>query len=293
LADRVCGVPNTAQTTLRIGSITKQFTAVAVMQLQGAGRLSVDDPITRFLPDFPTPEHEGVPITIHHLLSHTSGIPELFRFYSPFNQADWPATPRELVYEIARDHSLDFVPATGFSYSNTGYLALGLIVEEAAGQPYAAYLNEHVFAPLGMDDTGFEAADDARPNPAAGYGSGTGTQDVSTRTRLDIASAAGGMFSTVEDLYRWDRALYTEQLVDRVSLERMFAPVFMDYAYGWVTADVAGRRAVGHDGGIDGFVSLFVRFPDDDAVAVVLANQENAVLGPIVEHIVADLFAAP
>jgi CubicO group peptidase (beta-lactamase class C family) len=143
-----------------------------------------------------------VAITIHLLLSHTSGLPDLFVYYSPSTHGTWPATPRALVYEIARNHSLDFVPGTAFAYSNTGYFVLGVIIEQVAGHPYTTYLREHIFDPLGMDATGFEAAGDAHPNPAAGCFSGTGRYVVPMQTRLDIAFSAGGMFSTVEDLYR-------------------------------------------------------------------------------------------
>jgi CubicO group peptidase (beta-lactamase class C family) len=291
LADRACGLPNTSQTTFRIGSITKQFTAMAIMQLQEAGALAVDDPITTYLPDFPTPERDGVAITIHHLLSHTSGIPELFRFYSPATQASWPATPHEMVYELTRAHPLDFIPGTAFSYSNTGYLVLGLIVEQAAGQPYSSYLREHIFDPIGMDATGFEAAGDARPDPAAGYLASTGTREVSTQTRLDIASSAGGMHSTVEDLYRWDRALANGRLVGRASLERIFTPVREGYGYGWFIGDFAGRPSVGHGGGIDGFVSVIVRFVEDDAVVIVLANQETVRPDAVAEQVAGAMFA--
>ena len=285
LADRSRGVPNTPRTTYRIGSLTKQFTALAVMQLQEAGRLAVDDPITAHLPDYPTPAKDGVPITLHHLLSHTSGVPDLFRFASPMDQAAWPATPQDLAYGIARDHGLDFVPGTAWAYSNTGYLLLGLVVERAAGQPYAAYLRDHIFAPLGMRASGFEAAGDARPCPAAGYLPGFGDVDVSALTRLDIAFAAGGMHSTVEDLYRWDRALSAERLASEASLQRLFGPVAEGYGYGWDSGEVAGRRTVEHNGEIDGFASSILRVVDDGVLVVVLANRQDANLGAIAERL--------
>jgi CubicO group peptidase (beta-lactamase class C family) len=290
LADRSCAVPNTPETTFRIGSITKQFTAMAILQLQEAGKLDVDDPITRYLPDYPIPARDGVAITVHHLLSHTSGIPEFFTVYSPDDPGSWPRTPREIVYKIAANHPLDFTPGTTFSYSNTGYLVLGLIVEEASGERYETYLREQVFAPLGMDATGFEAAGDARPDPAVGYNTGFGVRDDSARTPMAIPYAAGGMFSTVGDLYRWDRALYTEQLVGRSSVELMFTPVLEDYAYGWIVADFMGHRVTAHGGSIDGFLATIVRFVDDDAVIIILANQGDAEAG-IFEEITQILFA--
>jgi CubicO group peptidase (beta-lactamase class C family) len=274
LADRACGVTNTPETTFRIGSITKQFTAAAILLLEQDGKLDVDAPVTDYLPDFPRREGDGVPITIHHLLSHTSGMPELFAIYGEVEQADLPATPHDLVYSIANDHELDFTPGTAHSYSNTGYLLLGLIIEAAAGQPYESYLHERIFQPAGMSMTGFEAAGDERPNPALGY-HGSGVTDISAVTRLDIAWSAGGMFSTVGDLHRWHLALNDGTVLDPELVARMETPVLDDYGYGLFMLDIEGHRFVGHNGGIEGFVAVAGRFPESDLDVVILSNQDN------------------
>jgi CubicO group peptidase (beta-lactamase class C family) len=275
IADRTCRTPVTVSTTFRIGSITKQFTAAAILLLEEEGKLSIDDPIITYLPDFPRPEGDGVPITIHHLLSHTSGIPELFAFYSADQQDQWPATSKEIVYEIARDHELDFTPGTAMSYSNTGYLALGLIVEAAAGESYESYVRTHIFEPARMSSTGFEAAGDARPSPALGYRD-AGSKVISFQSRMDIAWSAGGMYSTVGDLHRWHQVLDEKRVLSPESIARLETPVLDDYGYGLAIVDLDGHRFIGHDGGIDGFVSIAGRFPDDDLELIALVNQESA-----------------
>ena len=273
-ATRTPETPNTAQTTFRIGSLTKQFTAAAILLLQEQGRLDVDAPITDLLPWYPDPEQDGVPITVHHLLSHTGGVPELFAVLP--DPATWPETPRAVVERVAEE-PLDFTPGTRFSYSNTGYLLLGLIVEAAAGEPYPAAMRRLIFAPLGMDDTGFEAAGDHRPRPATGYATARPSPALSNiDSPLAIASSAGGMFSTVEDLRRWDRGLLPGGLLSDGSLAAMTKPVEDDYAYGVVVVEVAGHRVHVHSGEIEGFAATLVRLPDDDALVVVLANAQSA-----------------
>lgn len=272
LADQAKNLPNTPQTKFRLGSLTKQFTAVAILMLQAQGVLDVQDSICNYLPNCP-PAWQT--ITIHHLLTHTAGLPN-FTDFPDYETSKQRATTPEQTISRFQDKPLDFEPGEGWNYSNSGYIVLGLIIEQASGQPYADFLQTHIFTPLGMTSTGYE--DDAS-QLAIGYANGATVADA---IDMSIPFAAGGLYSTVEDLYLWDQALATEKLLPQGLLEAMFTPWAaipesngLHYGYGWLVGEQFGHQVVGHNGGIDGFATSFMRFPNAQVVIIALSNLQT------------------
>ena len=250
-------VPNTPKTKFRLGSITKQFTATAILQLEERGKLKVEDPICQYLS--PCPAH-WQPITIHHLLSHTSGIPNFTSF--PGYRQEWvlPSPPAQTMLKF-KDKPLDFEPGAKWSYSNSGYILLALILEKASGVGYAAYLEQNIFGPLGMKDSGHDEWAPVLKNRATGY-SGTGDAMVHAPYHdMSIPIGGGDLYSTVEDLLLWDQALYGEKVLSRKSIDRMFTPVLNNYGYGWSIQTHNGRKVINHAGGINGFRDVHRALP--------------------------------
>ena len=270
--------PNTLQTKFRLGSLTKQFTATAIMQLREKGLLSLQDSICRYLQ--PCAE-EWQPVTLHHLLSHTSGIAGSGRT------------------------SLEFAPGTRWKYSDWGYSLLGSVIERVTGKPYAQVLREQIFGPLGMRDTGYDQAQTILQQRAAGYRLVEG--QLRNAEYIDMAGpfAAGGLYSTAEDLYKWDQALYTDAILPPSALKLMWTEVASNYGYGWMVSTPASpskppwalpkRFQVVHPGSINGFTSEILRFPDERVTVIVLANLEDArVVGPeLAAMILGDPFNLP
>jgi D-alanyl-D-alanine carboxypeptidase len=274
MADIELDIPNTPDKKFRLGSITKQFTATAIMQLQEQGKLSVSDFACKYLDDCPEAWNA---VTIHHLLSHTSGIPS-YTASLEFSKPQFmrvPLKPLEIVM-LSRNKPLDFQPGEGYLYDNTGYLLLGYIIEKVTAGTYASYLQKHIFEPLGMKDSGYDDTRAILKGRAKGYS--RGPQGFRNADYLDMSlpHAAGSLYSTVRDLYLWDRALYTEKILSKQSYEAMTKVVRRDYGYGLALAPAFDRRQVAHGGGINGFSSWIGRFPGDDAVVIVLSNFEGA-----------------
>lgn len=272
MANYELSVPNTAKTRFRLGSITKQFTAAAILQLQEKGLLDLDAPLTRYLPDYP----HGDLISIHQLLSHTSGIANYTDFPGFMDNLGAPTSVEKVIASF-KDKPLASQPGQKFSYNNSGYLLLGHIIEKVSGQSYEDYLTEHIFTPLWMKDTGYDHTETVLQNRASGYTSLNGRQ-LCNASYMDMSNAysAGALYSTVEDLYLWDRALYTGSVLSRESLSKMFAPGMGAYGYGWYIGQVSGRRVVHHGGNINGFSTYIARYIDDDVLVIVLSNLERA-----------------
>jgi CubicO group peptidase (beta-lactamase class C family) len=273
LADREKKTPNTAQTRYRIYSITKQFTAMAILMLQEQGKLNVQDPICKYIPDCPAAWKE---IAIHHLLTHTSGIPDPLSL-TDYQRTDATPSPPEQTILRFKDKPLDFQPGEKWSYSNSGYILLGAIIERVSGQAYEDFLQKNIFEPLKMVDTGY---DHNRTDLAVGYTSSGRIKANSVD--MSLPYAAGGLYSTVEDLYRWDQALYTEQLVPQQALDTMFTAHAsvpdsdgFGYGYGWLIGKYLNRLNITHGGGLVGYTSLIDRYPDDKTTVIVLTNQAN------------------
>lgn len=273
-------IPNTPDTKHRLGSITKQFTAGLILQLVEQGKLELKAPISTYLPDYTGPAAEVV--TIHHLLTHSSGIPSYTSFPDFFKeQSRDPYSPKDFVKTFA-DSTLQFTPGEQFDYSNSGYFLLGHIIEEVTGKTYEQVLQENILDPLNMKDTGYDHHDSILKNRASGYErTGNGYANA-PYLDMSLPYAAGSLYSTVEDMYKWDRALNTDKVLSEESRKLMFTPQIpagsSQYSYGWMIDKMPVGKTrdsvdmVGHGGGINGFNTLIVRFPEEDDLIVLLNN---------------------
>lgn len=279
--------PNTPNTIFRIASVTKQFTALAIMQLQEQGKLNVKDSIHKYLPDYP----HGDKITIHHLLTHTSGIPNYTSFPDYLETMGQQVTVEQNLDKF-KDKPLDFEPGSMYQYSNSGYNVLGAIIEQVSKQSYENYIYEHIFKPLGMNDSGFRDGGIADKQFAVGYTNGPDTPSEAPFVDMSIPYSSGAMYSTIDDLYKWDRSLYTEQLIKKNSTEAMLTPFKENYAYGWVVVD-EGRKIYGHNGGINGFVAILLHYMVDDMTVIVLSNNDSADINRIGDTLGKMLEASP
>jgi CubicO group peptidase (beta-lactamase class C family) len=262
-------VPNTPETKFRLGSITKQFTAMAIMILAERGKLSPDDPISKHLENAPSAWDK---ITIRHLLTHTSGIPSYTGFPQMMTRTvRMPATLDEIIATF-KDKDLEFQPGDKFTYSNSGYIVLGKIIERAAGESYETFLKENIFEPLEMSDSGYDHNGTLIKNRAAGYNRMLILLNNAPYIDMTWPHAAGALYSTVDDLGKWDAALSAGKLVSAESYKAIFTPFKGNYAYGWVVRERNGHKLIGHAGGIHGFSTSILRFPDDKLCVVVLNN---------------------
>ncbi|HKX32160.1 MAG TPA: serine hydrolase [Blastocatellia bacterium] len=269
-------VPNTPQTKFRIGSVTKQFTAAAIMLLQERGNLSVQDPVCKYLAKCPPAWDQ---ITIHHLLTHTSGIPNFTNFPEYAKTMTIPATVDELLDRF-KDRPLDFKPGEKMSYSNSGYVTLGAVVEKASGTSYRHFLWLNVFEPLKMTSSGYDTPDQILKNRAAGYSMNNGRKINASYLDMTIPHGAGALYSTVEDLFIWNEALFNDKLLSAKSREAMMTPVLNNYAYGLDVDRKFNRKVVGHSGRINGFMTVLTRFPEEKVTVVVLRNADFGTPAP-------------
>ena len=291
-ANRTTDEPNTPETGYQIASLTKAFTALACVQLQEAGELSLDDPITRFLPEVTHAERDGVAITIRHLLAHTAGVPDFIGFYDVENPLTYPRTFDQLLGDIL-ERELEFTPGSQYAYSNSGYIYAGLIIERASGQTYEAYLREHILDPAGMADTFIVDAPEPAPPLATGYADFNGQLfPVSNFGRVDLVWSAGGLTSTLDDLLRWHETLLTETLAPRAAIEAMYqpTPVTPEYGLGWEITDVGGHHSIGHEGHTIGYDAKLDRFIANDVVIVLLCNRQIAPVREISTELAAIVF---
>ena len=278
-ADLENDVPATAQTVYRIGSITKQFTSAAVMQLVEQGKVGLDDDITKYFPGFPT---HGQRILVRHLLNHTSGIPSYTDVPQRWQRVSMMDLPHDSLLAMVSSDSLMFAPGSAFYYNNTGYYMLGMLIEKVTGQKYGDYLAQHLFAPLGLKSTRYCATGPIIKHRAQGYGNDRGTLVNAQYLSMDNPFAAGALCSTVGDLVAWEEALFSGKVVNASSLTQMTTPVKltstrpMVYGFGLVPDTVGRHRLVGHGGGINGFISHEEYYPNDSLTVVVLANTAPA-----------------
>jgi len=287
-------IENTPDTKHRLGSITKQFTAMLILQLAAEGKLDLHAPIDNYLPDYPNDHNPK--ITTHHLLTHTSGIPNYTSFPGFMqNKNRDPYAPDDFL-KIFEDKELDFAPGEKFSYSNSGYFLLGVLVEKISGETYEAMLKKNIFSPLNMNDSGYDHHDEILKNRATGYEK-QGNNYVNSRyLDMSIPYAAGSLYSTVEDLFLWDQALYTNKLLSKEYMELYFKPYIpafdnSHYAYGWIVGnDVIGNTTdsiytISHGGGINGFNTIISRSPSDKSLVVLLNNTGGAPLNQMTRSI--------
>ncbi len=277
LADMELGTPARPETVYEIGSVTKQFTAAAVLQLAEDGKLGLDDPLSRFFPDWPAPSRNA---TIKQLLNHTSGIKSYTGIDRWRSLMALPLSHDSMV-ALFEHEPADFDPGTDWKYDNSGYYLLGLIVEKASGQPYATYITQHLFEPLGLKSTSYCGTNAIVPNRADGYSaSPTGIVNAAP-IYVDQAFAAGAICSTAGDLLAWTRALEAGKVVKPASYQAMTTPIPLPsgkqqrYGFGLGVGDVLGHRSVGHSGGINGFNSVLSSFPTDGVIIAVVVNQDG------------------
>lgn len=281
-------VNNSPQTKFRLGSITKQFTALAILQLEERGLINTNDPISKFIPDYP----KGNNITILNLLTHTSGIPG-FTSFPEFEESKMlQASPIQIIDRF-KNIPLIFQPGTKFKYSDSGYIILGYILEKVTGKLYQEYLNENIFEPLNMYNTGYDNPNIILQNRASGYVYKDGILCNADYINMSQPFSAGAMYSTTEDLYKWDRALYSNTLLKSSSLKEMFTKYKENYGYGWYIDDYNSHKKIWHNGLIDGFSAVITRLPDDNICIVVLSNFIDTPILQINNDIMAILFGKP
>jgi CubicO group peptidase (beta-lactamase class C family) len=275
-ADFEWKIPNTPDTKFRIGSITKQFTATVVLQLVDEGKLSLESTLSSVLPYYR--KDTGSKVTVHHLLTHTSGIPSYTSLPNFFRDVSRdPHGVREFVEKYCSG-DLEFEPGSRFLYDNSGYFLLGAIIEEVTRKPYAQAVRERVFEPLGMTGSGYDLSGPILEKRARGYESGPAGVRNADYLDMGLPYAAGSLYSTVEDLYIWDQALYGEKVLPSKTKERMFTPGLGNYAYGWsvvkqpIAENKAERLTIGHTGGINGFNTIIRRVPEDRHLVVIFNN---------------------
>jgi CubicO group peptidase (beta-lactamase class C family) len=282
LANVELGVPLTPESVFELGSVTKQFTAVAILMLAEQGKVRLDDEITKYLADFPT---HGQKVTIEQLLTHTAGIAN----YTDL--AEWIPRVREempvaTLIGLFKDKPLDFPPGTKWSYSNSGYVLLGAVIEKASGKSYERFVEDEIFQKLGMKASRYGNQAEVIPNRAYGYDKADGGYRNAEYLSMTQPYAAGSLMSTLDDLAIWDRALAGETLLKRSSIERLFVPAQLasgtntHYALGWGVSDLHGRQVQAHGGGIFGFVTMVVRVPEDKLFVAVLSNSPGAAKPP-------------
>ncbi|MES2513887.1 MAG: serine hydrolase [Bacteroidota bacterium] len=263
-------IPNTAQTKFKLASVSKQFTAMAIMILQEQGKLSTDDKLTKYIANYPN----GDKITIHHLLTHTSGIHN-FTDTERYDSIMMLPHTLDKIITYFKTTKLDFEPGEKFSYSNSGYILLSYIIEKASGKSYPEFITTQIFTPLGMKNSGVFDGNKLIKNLAIGYTNGDSGVENVTYIDMSIPSGAGALYSTVEDMQLWDRALYSEKLVSKDAINKMITPFKEGYAYGWIIDEYLKHRWINHTGGIQGFSTVINRFPDDELCIVILKNVDN------------------
>lgn len=289
LADREAGVPVTAETVFDIGSITKQFTAAAILRLEMEGRLSVNDPVSRWFANVPA-DKQGM--TLHHLLTHSSGLRDGFG-------GDYEVAERDSLAGVILGSELLWTPGTRYRYSNAGYSLLGAVVEKASGMGYEQYLREKLWAPAGMTRTGYRGVDWRPGELSVGYRAGGVRDGTSVEQRWAADGpwwnlrANGGVLSTVTDLFRWHQALEGESILNAEARRKLWTPHVPEdeegsshYGYGWaIQQTVRGTKLIAHNGGNGIFFADFRRYVDEGVVILVMSNTSDASASGILQPV--------
>jgi CubicO group peptidase (beta-lactamase class C family) len=296
LANMEWNIPNAPDTRFRLGSITKQFTSMLIMQLVEQDKLRLEGKITDYLTDYS--KEAGDKITIHHLLTHTSGIPNYTDFpdFRTFERNRFK--PADFIKKFS-ELPLTFEPGSSYAYSNSGYFVLGAIIEKVTGKTYEKILQETILTPLEMNNTGYDAYYKILPKRAAGYQKWGPEYENASYIDMSIPYAAGSLYSTVEDLALWDQALYTDKLLSASSKAILFTPYKSGYAYGWGV----GKMQIGqlkdsievmeHKGGINGFNTSLIRIPMGKRLVVLLNNTGGTNLPDMEKDILKILYNQP
>lgn len=270
MADYQKKLPNTPESVFAIGSITKSFTAACIMQLQEKGMLNVNDPVSKYIDG----NSRGDDITIHHLLTHTSGLPRDGKYSGTLE------VPLEENVSYISKYTLLFEPGEDHMYSNAGYQLLAAIIEKVSGKSYSDYINENIFVPLGMDTSRCGVDASYADDQSIGYKIETGEPVRQSIYNFSCITGSGNIYSTAEDLYKYDRGLY-DKLLTEESLSKIFSPQFGNwkngYGYGWEITERNGHKKISHGGNIGGggYVSLMIKYPEDDYVLIFLTNNSD------------------
>lgn len=297
LANLELGVPVAPEMVFRLGSITKQFTAVSILMLAEAGKLALSDDVTKYLPDYPT---HGQSITLENLLTHTGGVKDLEFLPARLAVARQDLTPTELI-ALFKDEPLDFAPGTQWAYSNSGYILLGAIIEKVSGLSYAEFVQQRIFTPLGMEHSSFDNPTQLIAGRVAGYARTEEGFANAEFMSLTQPYAVGALASSLDDLAKWDAALYSDKLLKQATLQRAFQSATLKngratgYGYGWAAGNYLGHSINEHNGGINGFSTQMIRLPADKVYVAILSNCENCgtPLGSLAFKIAAMLIGKP
>jgi CubicO group peptidase (beta-lactamase class C family) len=286
---RELAVANAPNTKFRLASVTKQFTALCILMLQEQGKLSVEDPLAKFVPDCP-PTWSA--IKIRHLLTHTSGIPDYTGLadYRATVMLPWP--PEKLLAQL-RDKPLEFEPGARFAYSNSGYFLLSGIIARAAGRSYEQFLEQFIFQPLGMQDSGCDHFAAILPHRAAGYARDGDAWVNAAYTDTTFPQGDGALYSTVEDFFRWYQCWREHKLVSADSWKAMTTPVKEQYGFGIAVVKQFGLEELAHDGRCLGFTSSMRWFPAADVFVAVFANADSVDAGAVADNLAALLLDQP
>jgi CubicO group peptidase (beta-lactamase class C family) len=289
LANAEWEIPNGSTTKFRIGSVTKQFTAVAILLLEERGKLKLEDPVSNHVPNAPV---AWANVTILHLLAHTSGIPN---FTSLPDYRTWKLNAGSVEQTLGyfRDLPLEFSPGEKWAYSNSGYILLGFIIERVSGQNYATFLTENILKPLGMNDSGYDSDTTILLRRASGYVRGGSGLANAPFVDMRLPHAAGGLYSTTGDLLRWTQGLFGGKILSTASLARMITPVKSDYALGLGVKTTTGRTVIDHGGGIEGFNAHLAYYPESKLTVVVLANVNGPAASELAGQLAAVAFDEP
>ena len=271
MADREWRIPNDASTRFRIGSLTKQFTAGAMLLLEQDGKISLDEKLCKYIDPCPAAWR---PIRLEQLLDQSSGIHDFVRLPGMKERFTQQFELPDLVRLIAEPR-LDFPPGTDARYGNSGFTLSAYIIERVSGRTYAEFMNDRIFKPLGMQASGYASDAAIIPNRARGYVNRQGGFENAPFINMSIPVGAGSQISTVGDLYLWDRALSAPGLFSSRSLTKMFRQRQGDFGLGWEVTTEGGRRVIEHNGDINGFGAFIARYPDDDAAIIILTNVEG------------------
>jgi len=282
-------IPNTSNTIYQIGSTTKEFTAAVILKLTEQHALSLDDKLSKYFPGY----KRGNEISIKHLLTHTSGIYEILRDHTAVNESTAPRS-KERMLSFFIDKPLDFDPGTQYSYSNSGYILLGLIIEKVTGKPYQVVVRDLILNPLKMKHTGFDFAGLKSPDKAMGYTKYTQQiHEESIPWDSTATFSAGSLYSTVKDLYLWHRGLLNYKVYSRSSMEIATTPYLEGYGLGCWIDTLYKKKIVSHGGNILGFTGYFGRIQEDDVCVILLNNIYNHQIETIGLSIFAILYDQP
>jgi CubicO group peptidase (beta-lactamase class C family) len=276
-------VPDSPEAKFRLGSLTKQFTAASILLLEERGKLKTDDLVKKYMPDAPAAWDK---ITIYNLLTHTSGIPSFTGFPDYRSSEATPTTPEKLVGRF-RDKPVEFQPGEKWNYSNSGYVLLGYLLEKISGQSYKDFVEENIFKPLGMNDSGYDSNSVVILHRAYGYSPGSNGPENAGYIDMSIPFSAGALYSTTHDLQRWEQGLFGGKLLSATSLKKMTTPFKENYACGLMVRTVNGRTEIEHGGGIEGFNTELAYYPDDKLTIVVLGNLNGGAPGEIATKLAA------